>query len=196
MTKAAAVFAACSMLIGATTSAALADSYDEGHTVDKTKVHRVYSPVKRRVWVVNRHVGAPGPIVSRPAGMHTNHDQRVPVLVVNTPIYIDPNADYKRQGEYPIDDNHHLLVAQRLYRSLNAKPARTIRKSGVSVTDTSRTRQAIRPHMILMKPQPMRNSNTPSLKPNLKRIQIPHVPRPPSKKPRLLLVQTDAEPLG
>ena len=155
------------------------------------RAHRVYSPVKRRVWVSSRLAARPASIVSKPMNLDTHHDDLIEVRVVNTSIYIDPNADQMHQGENRIDENHHIPAAQRLYRSLNAKPARII-------TRNDHRRQApqprTRPSMILMRPSsmPEMHMDTPRLRVprKLKKKTIPSVPSPPKKRQRLIAMTT------
>ena len=50
-------------------------------------------PAMRRVFLVDK----------------AGHGHRTRLQVVNTPIDLDAHANYLRQGQYRIDDNHHLL---------------------------------------------------------------------------------------
>ena len=99
-----------------------------------TTLVRVQSrPALRRVYLVD----------------NAGHGHRTTLQVVNTPIDLDAHANYLRQGQYRIDDNHHLLRAQRLYRSYLARPARVIRNNTAAGDETSEV--SIQPQLIIDK---------------------------------------------
>lgn len=145
------------------------------------RAHQLQVPVKRRVWVASRPGADPAAITSRPMGLHTHTADLVAVRVVNTTIYLDPNADYTHQGEHRIDSDHTIVAAQRLYRSLNAKPARVIRKDPSHRHRVTAAAGLIVPRAVITKP----SGKQPS--PKAKKIQIPSVPGPPKKKPSRLM---------
>ncbi len=154
--------------------------------------HRLYTPVKRRVWVVRRqHSGTSVVTSARLKQIQPSHREPIAVRVVNSTIYLDPQADYIRQGEHRIDANHYIPTAQRLYRSLNARPARIIRREDYRrPVRHRRIERSTRRQAIFVKP-----FNKPrDAKP--KKTPIPTVPRPPQKSSRLLAMSANAPIAG
>ena len=152
--------------------------------VIRSRAHRVHTPHKRRVWVA----------VQKPARARVTHFHHLPrfdvpqrelveVQLIQSTIYIDPNADYLHQGNGRIDANSIIPTAQRLYRSLSAKPARIVVRNEAHRAPQRRRSTVSRPHMILMKPPHLQKPNR-NKKPGKR--QIPSVPGPPKKQPRLM----------
>ena len=176
------VAGACWAVTGSLASLSLAS---ESQTPRRTaRIHRLHTPVKRRVWVA-----ADSPVVEvssmthRPMRLQATDATRVAVRVVNTTIYIDPNADYIHQGANRVDANGIIPAAQRLFRGLNAKPARIIRRADMDRPSASETTsRPVVPHMILMKPPHLTEPRHKS-----KKIPIPSVPGPPKEKHLRLL---------
>ncbi|MEE9212589.1 MAG: hypothetical protein V3U29_08045 [Phycisphaeraceae bacterium] len=81
----------------------------------------------QHLYLVQRSVTESAAVVSRALSEQPVHKHLVEVRVVNTTIYLDPDVNYIRQGQYRIDDDHFILKALRLHASLTAKPARVIR---------------------------------------------------------------------
>ena len=89
-------------------------------------------------------------LILRPSAYTSGDRKLVELQVVNSRILFDPDSDYTQQGGNPIDENHHLLAAQRLYRYLTARNVYTIRaqknQTGPAAGNSSR------PRMIIFKP--------------------------------------------
>ena len=179
------------VLVGSFVISSMTVSLSAAATQDSKRIihgraHRIHTPVKRRIWIATPTTAHPSRIVTRSSYTHTPaaEPSHFEVQLVNTTITLDPTANYMRQGEYPIDENHSLPTAQRLYRSLTAKPARVIRKRG----HAPRTAVNTMPQIIIMK-QPV--VPTEGLRRNWKQKQIPSVPRPPKKHRRMMAMATE-----
>ena len=156
--------------------------------VVRSKAHRVHTPHKRRVWVaVRQPAQEPVTTVHHLPRFDVPQRELVEVQLIQTTIYIDPNADYLSQGNGRMDANGIIPTAQRLYRSLSAKPARIIVRQDAPRTIRRLRSSVIRPHMIMMKPQHLHKPNQ-KKKPGKRRI--PTVPGPPKKQPRLMVMTT------
>ncbi len=151
------------------------------------QAYRIHTPVtKRRIWIVSPRVAQPARVVTRDTPSQQIHaPKRFKVHLADRHIYLDPQENYRHQGEYRIDENNHILVAQRLYNSLMANPVRVIQKNHHAHTLSHRP--MIQPHMILMKP-PDHWKNRLMDQPLKAAPTIPSVPRPPQKDKKPLLV--------
>jgi hypothetical protein len=89
--------------------------------------HRVLTTASPHTRLVLRRVVEPAAVVGRDLAEQPVRTDLVELQVVNTTIYLDPDADYEHQGVNPIDEDHRILKAQRLARSLLARPARVLR---------------------------------------------------------------------
>jgi len=132
--------------------------------------HDLRQGEQSRVTVVTRPVAVPAATVSRELSQQPVHPHLIEVRYVNTTLYLDPNADYIHQGVNRIDDNHSLVKAQRLGRSLRAK--------GVTVIYGSPQRAAldpmnIEPRAVIMRPMRGPVPQHPG--------DMPIVPQPPEK---------------
>jgi len=145
--------------------------------------HRLARPFKRRIYVDAPAAQHAVSVASRDTVYYAGTPKRFRVLVVNTPIVVEADTDYLHQGEFRIDQDHHIPAAQRLYRSLTAKPARIVRNNR-SRTDRPTT-ASIQPRMIFLKSGP--GPHNPNARPN-KKGPIPTVPAPPrqNKRERLM----------
>lgn len=159
-------------------------SQPETSRVVRSKAHRLYTPVKRRVWIINRPTTPIKAITSEPR-FDVSPRELVEVRLIHRSIFIDPNADYIRQGENRVDANGIIPTAQRLYRSLNAKPARIVRRHDHQHATEAPKPSTIRPHMIMMKP-PFLQPNQGKRRQKPGKTPIPTVPGPPKEHPRLM----------
>ena len=112
--------------------------------------------------VIERLVVAPEAVVSRQLAEQPVHPHLIEVYVKGrTPsfgsrgaatIWLDPDVNYYREPGSPVhlDQNHLILRAQRLARSLRARGAYTVWGSERASKPTPRV---FRPHMILLEPQ-------------------------------------------
>lgn len=175
-------------------SAALAEDYGPITPANMGKAYQLYNQGRRSVWISGRTPKPARIVVNRPMAQTTAKKQRLfEVLIAgggtrSSTIYLDPKGNYRRQGEYPIDENNHLLAAQRHIRSMIAKPARIVRNPNAG---KATHRAVIHPQMILLKPGMLLRPNP--NQPRLKKIEIPMVPAPPKKKDRLMAM---ASPSG
>jgi hypothetical protein len=69
---------------------------------------------------------APAALVDRALAEQPVHPYLIEVRLVNTTVYLDPQADYQHKRVGSLDENHFILRAQRLYQSLGGEPARVI----------------------------------------------------------------------
>lgn len=141
------------------------------------KAHRMGN---RRVWVYTP-AAKPARVITKSTGAYADRSDLIKVRVVDTTVYLDADADYIRGEENPISANHYIPAAQRLYRSLNAKPARIVQNSRAG---ESYDMPVMQPRMIFLKPEHLRRQRPDAGK--KKRIQIPSVPAPPKKDARLM----------
>jgi len=178
----------CSMIAVGFVSPANAACSDQDHEVS-SKAYRLYTPVKRRIWIAGR-TAAPITSIRTQPRFHTPQRDLVEVQLINTTIHIDPNADYIRQGEYRVDANSSIPAAQRLYRSLMAKPSRIIRRADADQPKRMVSRPVFRPHAIMMRPQELKR-RTPNKNKTRRKRDIPTVPGPPKKKPHRLMAAVD-----
>ena len=122
-----------------------------------------------RAVIVTRPVVEPAAMVSRELSDQSTwvgliEVRRTPGLVV----YLDPKADYIRQGDGPIGEDHFIVKAQRQGRSISA-PGVTVYRSGKQ----SSPQRVVRPSMILLKPEMLQQENAPG--------QMPSAPSAPKK---------------
>lgn len=108
-------------------------------------------------------------------------DRPFELQVGSTTVLIDPKADYRRQGVGVLDENNHLLVAQRLYRKLTAGRAYTVR--GGAPEKASMAGTPIVPRLIIMKEDP----STPQ-----RRVPVVPAPAPDATRDKV----ADARPGG
>ena len=92
-------------------------------------------------------------------------DRLVELNMVSTTVLFDPEADYYRQGGGILDEDHHLLVAQRLHYKLCKRGAYTVRGRDRQELTAAR-RVAIRAIMVPV-PEP--------------KGRVPTVPAPPKE---------------
>lgn len=176
------------LIVMVSLSAVFADDYGHITPANLGRAYRLYDQGRRQIWIASTHKPA-RIIVNRPTAQHAETQPRlVEVQLGSTTIYLDPDADYTHQGEYPIGDENHLLAAQRLIRSAYAKPARVVRNPN---SGTATHRAVIHPQMILLKPEMLLRPNQ---RPRLKKIEIPSVPAPPKKKARLMVITPPISP--
>jgi len=162
-------------------SASFAEDFGHITPANMGQAHRLYNQGRRHIWIAS----TPKPariVVNNPMAAPAAEKPRLYEVNINgTTIYLDPDADYRRQGAHPIGEDHHLLAAIQLIRSLNAKPARIVRNPNRGKTTHI---AVIRPQMILLKPDALLRPGR--SQPRLKKIEIPMVPAPPKKKNRLM----------
>ena len=173
------------LIWGVAVSATFAQDYGRITPANMGKAHRLYNQGRRLIWIASTHKPARIVINNQMATPHAKEQRLYEVNIHGfTTIYMDPKADYRRQGANPIGDDHHLLAAQQLIRSLNAKPARIVRNP-----NSGRTTHlaVIHPQMILLKPDALLRPG--QTQPRLKKIEIPMVPAPPKKKARLMAMK-------
>lgn len=107
----------------------------------------------------------------------TNKNDLIHVELVHENVLLDPNKDYIRQNEYPVDANGLIPMAHRLGRDLRAGKAEVI--FGVptmeGVVDVSQPR----PMMIIERPE------------GAPKKPIPSVPAPPRKSEKPLVVMAE-----
>ena len=111
------------------------------------ETHRVDVGQEKRVYVVTRPIVDPSVTVDRGLSEQPVRPWLIEVKLVNTKVYLDPEADYIRQGDGQIDENHSLVAAQRLGRSLRAQSVQTIYGRAAR-----RPAVVIRPAMMLLRP--------------------------------------------
>ncbi len=141
------------------------------------KAHRMGN---RRVWVYTPAV-KPARVITKSTGAYADRAEQIKVRVIDTTVYLDADADYIRGEENRISANHYIPAAQRLYHSLNAKPARIVQNSrAVEHFDIP----VMQPRMIFLKPNHLRRQRPDDGK--RKRVPIPSVPAPPKKNTRLM----------
>lgn len=166
---------------------------DFGHITPANlgRAHRLYTQGPRDIWIASTHKPA-RIIVNNPTAAPEAEKPRLYEVNIHgfASIYIDPNADYTHQGQHQIGDENHLLVAQRLIRSMNAKPARIVRNPN---RGRSTPHAVVHPQMILLKPDALLRQD--QSQPRQKKIEIPMVPAPPKKKTRLMAM-TQEESTG
>lgn len=185
-----AITAALMLIMGAPLSVAFADDYDRITPRNMHRAYQLYNQGRRSVWIARRPAKPARIVVNDPTAHTAVQEQRLfEVLIAgsgtrSSTIYLDPKGNYRRQGEYPIDEDNHLLAAQRIIQGMVAKPARIVRNPNAGKA----TRHAvIHPQMILLKPEMLLRPE--HRKPQLKKIEIPSVPAPPKKKPRLMAMK-------
>ncbi len=89
---------------------------------------------RRHVALIHRTVADLRNVVGGAASDNPTRDRLVEFNVVSTTVLFDPEADYYRQGGGILDEDHHLLVAQRLYYKLRKRGAYTCSWKGSSRT--------------------------------------------------------------
>lgn len=140
--------------------------------VEVITAHRLSRGDHARVYVVTRPIVVPAATVSRELSEQPVRPHLVEVQLVNTTIFLDPDADYVNTGVNRIDENHSLIKAQRLARSLRAY-ANSVRViHGMDAHEVINP-HAIRPSMIMMKPRLGPAPAQPG--------DMPAVPQPPEK---------------
>ena len=171
-----------SLIVGVPVSATFAGDSGKITPANMNRAHRLYNQGKRLIWIASHHKPA-RIVVNNPMAAPETNEQRLYEVNIHgfTTIYMDPKADYRRQGAYPIGDDHHLMAAQQLIRKMNAKPARVVRNPN---RGRMMPHAVIHPQMILLKPEMLHRPN--QKQPRLEKIEIPSVPAPPKKKNRLM----------
>ena len=95
------------------------------------RIHLVLTKAPPADLVVADHSPADG---RRLAEVRVNHAR----------VWIDPDANYFRQYDNPIDDDHHLLAAQRLHHKLTARGAYVVRSPRRESSEQAKARGPIR----------------------------------------------------
>lgn len=172
-------------LVGICAHASQATAASYGPTA-RARAYQVDPDSVRRVQIITRQIVEPSAVVSPELSDQPVHPHLIEVRVVNLTIYLDPDADYLHQGYSSIDDKHFIIEAQRLYRSLNAKPARVIwGRDHVTRPDPQAT---IEPIVILRAPP-----NTPASKPQFEQPApipvVPIAPKPRISKPQMVCAE-------
>ncbi len=134
-------------------------------------------PQRRRVEVVYRPVVAPEATVSRALHEQPVQTHLAEVIVVTTPITIDPYRDLNRETG-GIDDGHYLREAQRQWLSRHAQPARVIRRPSSSAEESEPVKPKIRPRAIIHIPDSLRrdrktNPNGPAKPEGIEKVDWP-----------------------
>lgn len=124
----------------------------------------IHHPRRDRVELVERRVVEPAAVVSRALSEQPVYLHEVQLDVINTPISVDLSANYTDERHGGLDDNHSIVKAQRIARSLRANQARVVR----SPAPQQRDREDIKPIIVIPKPT---INNGPG--------QIPSVPASP-----------------
>jgi len=152
-------------VVGTGTAVAWAGGYGDARIVRNDQLtrpvtHRFNENSVLHLGVVQRPVTQSAALVSRALSDQPVHEYLVEVNVVNTTIYLDPQKDYYRQGQYRIGEDHHILRALRLHAALTARPARVIRHtpSGQSARETD----GIEPVMIINKGELFQRKDRPT----------------------------------
>jgi hypothetical protein len=123
------------------------------------------------VQIITRDVVEPAATVSRELSEQPVRPYLTEVKVVTQIIQLDPAADYERQdnAEGRLDENHWILRAQRLARSLSNPGVTVIHGNGPRPL---REPGSVQPAMIFIKP--------PNMKQDLpKQIEMPVTPEAP-----------------
>ena len=101
-----------------------------------TSHHHVRRRHSRRIYVVQRKVVEPSAVVSRELAEQPVYQHLAEVQIGNaTPILLDTEKNYYRQGVNCIDDNQFLVRAQRLHRHLNRKGAYVVKNRNTGEPD-------------------------------------------------------------
>lgn len=145
------------------------------------------SPQRERVFTVHRRVVAPEAIVSEGLSKQPVQEHLVELVVVNTPITIDPGQNLRRPTG-GIDESHYLRQAQRHARPRQARPARVVRNPHLAPGQRSRG-ETIMPRAIIHVPDHLKRQ----LSPDKSAPPIPSVPAPPQRnkhrEPNLVLAE-------
>ncbi len=129
------------MLIGALIAAAFCTSAD-------ARDMPLQQATQRRAYIVVPDA-KPARVVTR--YMARQHDVKVVRTVVNHQSHdVDLDANYGRQGQFRIDDDHWLLKAQRLGKAATAGKAKVIFGKVRTVQTVRETRP--QPRLIIQKP--------------------------------------------
>ena len=141
------------MVLGVMPSILLADIhtiYGPTEAGRSTKFHRVSNNDHQHIHIIRRPRAG---IVDRKLAEQPVHQHLFEMVVVHTRVVFDPDANYHRQGEGVIDENHHLLTDQRLDRDLSARGVYIIRAKSTR-PERRDSGRVIVPHMIIRKPNP------------------------------------------
>ena len=135
------------------------------------------TPRRDKVHIVHRPVVEPAATVSRDLSEQPVRPHLAELVVVNTPITVDPHQDFRRAtGGIPQD--HYLWEAQRQWLNDHAKPARVIQRPAAP----QRRAETIQPRAVIEVPGNLKDGPKP----------MPQVPAPPKKRDQTpSLVQAD-----
>lgn len=149
----------------------------------------VHGPERERVYTVQRHeVVEPAAVVSEALSRQPVHTHLVNLVVVNTPITVDPQRDFTRPTG-GIDEGHYLREAQRQWHRRQAAPARVVRNP--HLTPSSHVKQDLpTPRAIIhvpdgLKQQPSPNDNAPHIP------SVPALPQPQDRGEQPSLVRAE-----
>ena len=152
--------ALCLGLVASTYASGQYDDRTAFDRVDRTRpavitrsgVHRIeiHHPRRDRVELVERRVVEPAAVVSRALSEQPTYLHEVQLDVINTPIWVDLSENYTDERHGGLDDNHSIVKAQRIARSLRANHARVVRNPARA---QHRDAAAIKPVIVIEKPK-------------------------------------------
>jgi hypothetical protein len=130
------------------------------NTSDDVRLHRI-----DHSRVVTRPITASAAVIDRDLSEQPVHRHLIEMQMVNTTIYLDPQAIYSSLGNGGLDKDHSIVRAQRLYNGLHtATPARLVRHP---LVEEAAPTDRIMPRAIIQVPIRRPLGNPPQLEPKM-----------------------------
>ena len=144
-------------IVGRSTDAIIGRAGGEATMVRRHRVGRSIDHAR----LVSRPIVARDAVISRGLSEQPVHEHLVEVQMVNTTIYIDPDATYSSLGNGGLDADHSIVRAQRLYKALHTASSAYIVRSPMAEQAVSVKGITPRAIMHMPIPRPFEDQQTP-----------------------------------